>query len=126
MSTTSPVPVAVSLLAALCASCATTANPLANRSLEAPSPGLLPAQDAGPDEDAEEPPNRVGLFLGGTHKNGSDAFSTGLEYERRLSELIGLGLELEFTPAISERLIAARAVFVHPVGELAADSWSKP
>ena len=63
-------------------------------------------------------PNRIGLFLGATTKDGHTGFTIGLEYERRLSELIGVGAVAEATPNGRE-FVGAVPVFFHPVGGLA-------
>ncbi len=63
--------------------------------------------------------NRVGLFIGATTKtNGDTEFAIGLEYERRFTDLLGAGLVVEWEPDFEERVLAAPALFVHPVGEL--------
>jgi hypothetical protein len=41
--------------------------------------------------------HELGLFLGGTHRNGEDGFSAGLDYEYRISPLFGYGGLIEFT-----------------------------
>lgn len=68
-------------------------------------------------EEAERP-NRIGLFLGATTKDSHTGFTIGLEYERRLSELIGVGAVAEATPNGRE-FVGAVPVFFHPVGGLA-------
>ena len=63
--------------------------------------------------------NRVGFFVGATTKtNGDTEFATGLEYERRFTDLLGAGLVVEWEPSFEERVLVAPALFVHPVGEL--------
>ncbi len=62
--------------------------------------------------------NRVGLFLGATTKDGHTGVTIGLEYERRLSDLIGIGAVAEGTPGGRE-FVGAVPVFFHPVGGLA-------
>ena len=39
--------------------------------------------------------NTLGLFLGETFEGSEEAFTLGLEYERRLSESFGIGLLVE-------------------------------
>lgn len=73
--------------------------------------------DEGPEE-GEERRNRIGLFLGVTHRASEDDGSFGLEYERRLSDLFGIGLIWESTPSARERVLAVPALFLHPVGDL--------
>ena len=88
-------------------------------SLDHPFSGRMSpaAQDVG-DAEAAERPNHIGLFLGATHKQSDDGFSIGIEYERDVSELIGLGVVVESTPSLNERVIAAPAAFLHPIGAL--------
>ena len=42
-------------------------------------------------EDVEAHRHRLELFLGNTHEDGEDAFTSGLFYEYRLSEVFGIG-----------------------------------
>lgn len=76
------------------------------------SPRVSPTQEG---SGAELPQNRVGLFGGVTGlSDGTTSMSLGLEYERRFSQLWGLGAVLEFTPALEERTVTAPQVFLHP------------
>jgi len=70
-----------------------------------------------PGEDLESR-NKIGIFLGETRKSSDDGASIGLEYERRLSDLLGVGLLWESTPSLRERVVAAPALFLHPIGDL--------
>ena len=81
---------------------------------------LAAFQEERPDAAAQEADrrNRVGLFLGATTKNSHTHATIGLEYERRLSELIGIGAVAEGSPAGRE-FVGAVPVFFHPVGGLA-------
>ena len=81
---------------------------------------LAAFQEDHADANAEEAdrPNRIGLFLGATTKDSHTGFTIGLEYERRLSELIGVGAVAEATPNGRE-FVGAVPVFFHPVGGLA-------
>jgi len=63
--------------------------------------------------------NRVGFFIGATTKtNGDTEAAVGVEYERHLTELFGLGLLVEWEPGFEERFLTAPAFFIHPVGDL--------
>jgi hypothetical protein len=77
-------------------------------------------QEERPDAAREEADrrNRVALFLGATTKDSHTHATIGLEYERRLSELIGIGAVAEGSPSGRE-LVGAVPVFFHPVGGLA-------
>jgi hypothetical protein len=67
--------------------------------------------------------NHLSLFTGGTteSRDGSTStyFSLGLDYERRISELIGLGVSGEFVFGGEEREALAGLLFnLHPAGGL--------
>jgi hypothetical protein len=67
--------------------------------------------------------NHLSLFTGGTTESSdgetSTAFSLGLDYERRLSELIGLGLGGELVFGGEEReALAGLLLNLHPAGGL--------
>ena len=83
---------------------------------------LAAFQEEKPADAPEEPAerlNRIGLFLGATTTtSGHTGVTIGLEYERRLSDLIGIGAVLEGTPGGRE-VVGAVPVFFHPVGGLA-------
>lgn len=69
----------------------------------------LPAPAFGQEHQAEEGvhPNHLSLFTGGTTESSdgetSTAFSLGLDYERRISRLVGLGIGGEFVFGGDER-----------------------
>lgn len=48
------------------------------------------AGDSG--DDSDEPANHLALFLGVTHTEGDNASTIGLDYERRVSERLGVGI----------------------------------
>ena len=58
--------------------------------------------------------HRVELFLGNTHDEGEDGFSVGLAYERRLSELFGVGGIVEYTGGDFDMWLAGAPIFIHP------------
>lgn len=78
-------------------------------------PGMASAQDRG--ETAEFEKNALELFLGGTYA-GDDgtSFSTGLAYERRLKEKLGIGGLVEYTDG--REWVLAVPVYFHP-----AEPW---
>ncbi|MEM7701299.1 MAG: hypothetical protein AAF251_05120 [Pseudomonadota bacterium] len=55
-----------------------------------------PASANGHDDESREP-NHVSVLIGGTHVNDGDetAFTLGLDYEHRVTELLGLGFVIE-------------------------------
>ncbi|MEO1129070.1 MAG: hypothetical protein AAFX05_05090 [Planctomycetota bacterium] len=61
--------------------------------------------------------NRFAVFIGATTKSGNTHLTIGAEYERRLSDLIGIGVVAEGSPGGRE-FVAAVPVFFHPVHEL--------
>ena len=91
-------------------------------------PALSVAQEQGAEAEgatAEEAfhRNHLSLFTGGTTESSDGetgtSFSLGLDYERRLSELIGLGLGGEFVFGGDEREALAGLYFMlHPAGGL--------
>ena len=67
----------------------------------------------------EEAANRIGVFLGGTTKSGETSLTISVEYERRLTDLIGVGGFVELLPDADEReWLLGIGVYFHPVGEL--------
>ncbi len=80
---------------------------------------LAAFEEDGPEAAAEEADwrNRIGLILGATTRDGHTGATIGLEYERRLSDLIGVGAVAEVTPNGRE-FVGAVPVFFHPVGGL--------
>lgn len=127
-------PVRLVLIGLLASACVGTpaARHYASRELPARPFGLInmptlgatgeiqdePPEEGEEGEDGEENRNRIGLFLGVTHKPSEDNGSFGLEYERRLSDLFGIGLLWESSPSLRERVLALPALFLHPVGGL--------
>jgi len=81
---------------------------------------LAAFQEDRPESHAQEAErlNRVGLFVGATTKDNHTHPTIGLEYGRRLSDLIGIGAVAEGSPAGRE-FVWAVPVFFHPVGGLA-------
>lgn len=81
----------------------------------------------GPDQHhAEHHANHVSLFAGAstltgeTPEGGSGtAFTLGLDYERRLTRIIGLGLLAEYVAGgVGRAFFLGVPLFVHPVGGL--------
>jgi len=58
--------------------------------------------------------NEVGLFLGGSHHSHENGFSVGLDYERRISALFGVGGLVEYTTEDFDSWVVAAPVYVHP------------
>lgn len=92
----------------------------------AASPTVSVAQEHGAEgEEAEEAfhKNHLSLFTGGTTESSdgetSTSFSLGLDYERRVSRLIGLGLGGELVFGGDDREALAGLYFIlHPAGGL--------
>jgi hypothetical protein len=117
------LPLALSLLAGACGAvrerpAPAYPNPLPVTSglVPAPSPGDAFAWPTRARTAAEEEPrpNRIGVFAGATDlvEEGASG-SYGIEYERRLSELVGVGFTLEFTPVLDERTVIAPGLMLH-------------
>ncbi len=58
--------------------------------------------------------NRVELFLGNTHEEGENAFSTGLSYEYRMHEFLGIGGLVEFAGMNAREWVFAIPLLIHP------------
>ena len=68
------------------------------------------------EEPSAEGRNRVGLFVGAPTKDDHTGFTLGLEYERRLTDLVGLGVVTEWSPEGRELVAAVPTLFIHPLG----------
>jgi len=120
------LPVALSLLACACGAVRARPspafpNPLLARSGAAPAlatdDAVRAAEPVRSSAAAEEEllRNRVGVFAGATGLvEGSASGSFGIEYERRLSELVGIGFTLELTPVLRERTVITPGLILHP------------
>jgi len=58
--------------------------------------------------------NSIELFLGGTTSEGDTAFAIGLGYERRLNELLGIGVLGDWTAGGFRELVLAFPLYLHP------------
>lgn len=58
--------------------------------------------------------NRVELFLGNTHEEGENSFSTGLSYEYRFHEFLGVGGLVEFAGMNAREWVFAIPLSIHP------------
>ena len=58
--------------------------------------------------------NSVTGFLGATTRGSETEASFGVKYERRINQLWGVGVILEFTPGLDERLVTVPSAFLHP------------
>ena len=106
-------------VAVVLAGCSTAPRRVAHP--EWPSePGVTPIMAVQPESPEKEgaKPNFVGLFLGATHKGSETGFSFGLKYARRLTKLLGIGVVLEHTNSLRERLVTLPALFVYPYEDL--------
>lgn len=82
--------------------------------------GAASAQAPDPEEghEMETPYNVAALFLGNTNEHHANGFSLGLEYERRVSELIGVGAIVEHAGGDIDSTITIAALYVHPYAGL--------
>ena len=69
---------------------------------------------ANADEPHGDAPNLVSVFIGNTQRGSSNGASLGLEYERRLSTLIGLGAFAEYAGGDIDAVRIGVPVFFHP------------
>ena len=68
---------------------------------------------------AEEGRNELSVFLGVTDSaDGEAGFSAGIDYERRLNGLFGIGAVIEYTGADLREGVAAVTLNFHPWKEL--------
>ena len=79
-------------------------------SLLAVSPSFAQHADA-----AHGHKHHISIFFGNTHDyHGEDAFTVGLDYEYRLTELLGVGALIDRAGGDILTTVAGAAVFVHP------------
>lgn len=78
------------------------------------------AQEPHPEErhEMEVPYNVAALFLGNTNEQGANGFSLGLEYERRVSDLFGVGAVVEHAGGDINGTITIAVLYVHPYAGL--------
>jgi hypothetical protein len=64
--------------------------------------------------------NTAEVFIGGTYEDGEhgseDGFTVGLTYERRLSELLGVGGFYEYAAGDFDKWSIGVPLFIHPYG----------
>ena len=59
--------------------------------------------------------NHLSVFFGNTHDyHGEDAFTVGLDYEYRLTDLFGVGALIDRAGGDIKSTVAGAALFVHP------------
>jgi hypothetical protein len=81
------------------------------------TPLAAAAQEPEPTEHEHRFSNEAGIFLGDTHKDGNDAFTIGLDYQHRLSPVIGAGLLVEWASNDKEsEFVLGVPLFLHPPG----------
>lgn len=76
--------------------------------------GCLPSSADAEEEVWRERPHHFSFFVAGTHHEGEDAWTLGLDYEYRVNALIGLGLigEHAFEDVDSTTLLAVADIHV--------------
>jgi len=65
-------------------------------------------------EEGLENSNEMALFLGGSHHEDENGFSVGLDYEHRLSPILGIGGLVEYSAGDFDSWVVAAPLFVHP------------
>ena len=89
-----------------------------------PAPALAQQAEAAAEheDDHHVHPNHAAVFFGAStpKKDKSEtSFALGIEYERRLNDLFGVGAVVDFVFGDFKRnALAGGAVFLHPVGDL--------
>ena len=76
-----------------------------------------PAEAEHEEAEIAPPYNVAAVFLGNTNEESENGFSLGLEYERRVSDLVGVGALVERAGGDIKSTIAMATLYVHPVGE---------
>lgn len=72
--------------------------------------------DKHPEQGSHSSKHHIALFNGATtnFSHNSTSYTIGIDYEYRLSELVGLGLLVEYIAAKPEELLTGVIVFAHP------------
>ena len=74
--------------------------------------GVTYAQD-GDDIKEDKKKNGLAVFVGGTSNSDATAITFGLDYQYRISKLIGVGVILDYASGDIESLLIAPAIFFH-------------
>lgn len=94
-----------------------TALPILLATDEPPAPGEHAEQH--PEHEEEEGPNAVNVMLGGAFRRGDGgAFTLGIDYERRLSRLWGVGAYVDLAFGRRFAFVGGAAGYVHPWRDL--------
>jgi hypothetical protein len=75
---------------------------------------LNPSISADESAGGHEHVNHMGLFLGNSHRGGETGFSVGLDYERRLSDLFGVGVLAEYAAGDFDSWVFGAPLYIHP------------
>ncbi len=65
-------------------------------------------------EDESEHKHHLSIFLGNTHEKGEDEFTIGVDYERRLNALWGIGGLIDYAGGRFDTTVIAVPLFFHP------------
>ena len=77
------------------------------------------AEDAHEAEDHHFHKHHVGVFFGGTHDyNSEDAVTVGLDYEYRLTKLLGAMAFIDYAGGNIESSVVGAGLFFHPGGDV--------
>jgi len=77
------------------------------------------AEDAHEAEEHHFHKHHVGVFFGGTHDyNSEDAVTVGLDYEYRLTKLLGAMAFIDYAGGNIESSVVGAGLFFHPGGDL--------
>ena len=58
--------------------------------------------------------HRLELFLGNTHEDGENGFTSGLTFEYRLTKIFGVGIFLDYIAGDFDKWAAGLPLFIHP------------
>ena len=75
---------------------------------------LVGFQDlSGQEKDEDLNRNGLSIFVGGVTNSESSAFALGIDYQYRISKIVGVGLVMDYSFGDIESLLLAPAVFLH-------------
>lgn len=75
---------------------------------------LNPSISADESAGEHEHVNHMGLFLGNSHRGGETGFSIGLDYEHRVSDLLGFGALVEYAGGDFDSWVLGAPLYIHP------------
>ncbi|MBP2646651.1 MAG: hypothetical protein H6Q77_275 [Gemmatimonadetes bacterium] len=100
-----------------------TAALLGTLAVTVPAVGAAQEEGAAPESSESAPRfrNKLSGFVGGTVEHEGTAFTLGLDYERRLGPLFGVGVIIDKAFGGERAFIAAGALYWHPLPPMRLD-----